>query len=212
MSINPQFDLAPAPSAEPSVHPDAEVKQCRLGRFTAVGARTLMEETELGDYSYIVNDGEVIYAQIGKFCSIAAQTRLNPGNHPMWRASQSHFTYRASRYFSGAADEAAFFEWRRAHPVTIGHDVWIGHGAVVLPGVRIGTGSVVAAGAVVTRDVEPYMIAAGVPAKPLRRRFPARIAERMAEIGWWDWDHDTLYSRLEDIRSLDAEDFIEKFG
>ena len=72
--------------------------------------------------------------RIGKFCSIAAMTRINPGNHPMERASQSHFTYRASAYFPGESDEADFFAWRRAHQVTIGHDVWIGHGAIVLPG------------------------------------------------------------------------------
>jgi acetyltransferase-like isoleucine patch superfamily enzyme len=83
----------------------------------------------------------------------------------MWRASQSHFVYRASKYFAGEEDEAAFFEWRRGHPVRIGHDVWIGHGAVILPGRTVGTGAVVAAGAIVTKDVEPYTIVAGNPAR-----------------------------------------------
>ena len=91
-------------------------------------------KSTLGDYSYVVNDSDVAYARIGKFCSIAAMTRINPGNHPMDRASQSHFTYRASAYFPGEADEAEFFAWRRSHQVRIGHDVWIGHGAIVLPG------------------------------------------------------------------------------
>ena len=76
-------------------------------------------EVELGDYSYVVNDSDIAYATIGKFCSIAAMTRINPGNHPMQRASQSHFTYRASAYFPGEADEEEFFAWRRAHR---GHD------------------------------------------------------------------------------------------
>ena len=73
-----------------------------------------MIESTLDDYSYVVNDCEIITTTIGKFCSIAAMVRINPGNHPMWRASQSHFTYRASSYFEGADDEAAFFDWRRA--------------------------------------------------------------------------------------------------
>jgi len=97
-----------------------------------LGATKFIEST-LGDYSYIASDSDVIYTKIEKFCSIAAMVRINPGNHPMHRATQSHFTYRASAYFDGEADEDEFFEWRRSHPVNIGHDVWIGHGAVVSP-------------------------------------------------------------------------------
>ncbi len=111
-------------------------------------------------------------------------TRINPGNHPMQRASQAHFTYRASAYFTGESDEAAFFEWRRRHHVGVGHDVWIGHGAVVLPGRNIGTGAVVAAGAIVTRDVPTYTIVAGNPARPIRRRFPEDIAARLVALAW----------------------------
>ena len=112
--------------------------------YTEVGARTRLTETILDDYSYIGEDGEVIYTAIGKFCSIASHTRINPGNHPMQRATQAHFTYRASAYFEGESDDAEFFEWRRAHHIHIGHDVWIGHGAIVLPGRDVGTGAVVA--------------------------------------------------------------------
>jgi acetyltransferase-like isoleucine patch superfamily enzyme len=93
---------------EPVIHPDARVSDCRLGRFTEVGARTILLETSLGDYSYIVQDGEVAYTQIGKFCSIASHVRINPGNHPMQRASQAHFSYRASAYWLQERDEAAF--------------------------------------------------------------------------------------------------------
>lgn len=197
---------------EPLVDPTAVVIGSRLGRFTEVGARTSFTESVLGDYSYVVNDSEVIYTTIGKFCSIAAMVRLNPGNHPMWRASQSHFVYRASRYFAGETDEAAFFEWRRAHKVTIGHDVWIGHGAIVLPGRSIGTGAVIAAGAVVTRDVAPYAIVAGVPARAIRERFSAGIAERLQALAWWDWEHERLRLALPDFRSLPVEAFLDKHG
>ena len=142
-----------------------------------------------------MNDSDIIYTTIGKFCSIAAMTRINPGNHPMQRASQAHFTYRASAYFPGEADEAEFFDWRRSPPVTIGHDVWIGHGAIVLPGRSIGTGAVVAAGAIVTKDVAPYTIVAGNPARPIRRRFPEAIAERLRRLAWWDWGHERCAGR-----------------
>lgn len=198
--------------AEPLIHPTASVRDCRLGRYTEVGARTSIVETEFGDYSYVVHDSDIIYAAVGKFCSIAAMTRINPGNHPMHRASQSHFTYRASAYFPGEQDESSFFDWRRSQRVTIGHDVWIGHGAIVLAGRSVGTGSVVAAGAVVTRDVAPYTIVAGNPARVVRSRFTASVAERMMALEWWDWDHDRLHAALPDFRSLDAEGFLEKHG
>jgi phosphonate metabolism protein (transferase hexapeptide repeat family) len=135
-------------STEPFVDPTASVRDCKLGAYTEVGARTILLEVTMADYSYVVNDAQITYTTIGKFCSIAAMTRINPGNHPMHRASQAHFTYRASSYFPGESDDAEFFAWRREHHVHIGHDVWIGHGAVILPGRSIGTGAVVAAGAV----------------------------------------------------------------
>lgn len=195
----------------PLIDPTAIVRECRLGQFTEVGARTQMTESELGDYSYIVNDGDVIYTQIGKFCSIAAQVRINPGNHPMWRATQAHFTYRSSAYFEDAEDETEFFEWRRSHPVVIGHDVWIGHGAVILAGRSIGTGAVVAAGAIVTKDVPAYTIVAGNPARPVRRRFEETIATRMEALAWWDWPHDCLRKALPDFRRLTAEEFLDRY-
>ena len=110
------------------------MRDSKLGAYTEVGARTILLEVAMADYSYVVNDAQITYTTIGKFCSIAAMTRINPGNHPMHRASQAHFTYRASAYFPGESDDAEFFAWRREHHVHIGHDVWIGHGAIILPG------------------------------------------------------------------------------
>src|SRR5262245_52211633 len=137
----------PALSEEPRIDPTAHVRQSKLGAWTSVGARTTIAETSFGDYSYVVNDSSIIYADIGKFCSIAAHTRINPGNHPLERAALHHFTYRSLSYQLGPADDEAFFEWRRRHQVAMGNDVWIGHGAVILPGVTLGDGAAVGGGA-----------------------------------------------------------------
>lgn len=196
----------------PTIDPTAIVVDSRFGRWTEVGARCRLTETVMDDWSYVVHDSEIIYTTIGKFCSIAAHTRINPGNHPMERITQSHVTYRASQFFDGEEDEVDFFARRRARPVTIGHDVWIGHGAIVLPGRTIGTGAVVAGGAVVTKDVAPYTIVAGNPARVVRRRFPEAIAERIAALAWWDWSRERLREALPDMRALDVEAFLEKWS
>src|SRR6195952_5977196 len=130
-------------SVKATIDPTAKLHETRLGAYTEVGARTILLEVAMDDYSYVVNDAQITYTTIGKFCSIAAMTRINPGNHPIHRATQAHFTYRATAYFPGEADDAEFFAWRRQHHVHIGHDVWIGHGAVILAGRSIGTGAVV---------------------------------------------------------------------
>jgi phosphonate metabolism protein (transferase hexapeptide repeat family) len=198
-------------SVEPTVDPTAQLQATKLGAYCEVGARTILLDVVMGDYSYVVNDAQMTYTRIGKFCSIAAMTRINPGNHPMHRATQAHFTYRASAYFPGESDEAEFFEWRKSHRVHIGHDVWIGHGAIILPGRSVGTGAVVAAGAVVTKDVPAYTIVGCNPARPIKRRFSDDIADRLARLSWWDWDHDALRAALPDFRRLGVEEFIEKY-
>ncbi|KIZ33750.1 MULTISPECIES: chloramphenicol acetyltransferase [Rhodopseudomonas] len=199
-------------STTPTIDPSARLTDSTLGAYCEVGARTSLLEVTMGNYSYVVNDSQIAYATIGKFCSIAAMTRINPGNHPMQRASQAHFTYRASAYFEGECDDAAFFDWRCQHHVHIGHDVWIGHGAIVLPGRNIATGAVVAAGAIVTKDVPAYTIVAGNPARIIRRRFSESTADRLAALGWWDWDHEILRMALPDFRDLAVEAFLDKYA
>jgi phosphonate metabolism protein (transferase hexapeptide repeat family) len=197
-------------SETPLVHPTAEITATSLGRYTEIDERCIINESEIGDYSYLIRECEVWAATIGKFANIASHVRINATNHPTWRASLHHFSYRAQDYWPDAEREEGFFEWRRAHRVTIGHDVWIGHGATILPGVSIGNGSVVGSGAVVTRPVEPYTIVGGVPARVIKPRFPAAIGERMNKLAWWDWEHHAIGEALADFRALSAEDFLNK--
>ncbi|MEJ5375396.1 MAG: chloramphenicol acetyltransferase [bacterium] len=196
--------------SEPSVDPSAVIEKCQLGVWTEVGARCRLQDTYLGDYSYVMEDCQIDHTSIGKFCSIAAACRINPGNHPLGRAALHHFTYRSFQY-GLAADDEEFFQWRRSHGVVLGHDVWLGHGVVVLPGVQIGTGAVIGAGAVVTRDVPPFTVVAGVPARVLRERFSREVQAALLRIGWWNWSHDQLKAALMDFRQLDAQAFVEKY-
>lgn len=199
-------------SEAPLVHPTAETTGSELGRWTEIAERSRVEESVIGDYSYVMQDCAIWCARIGKFANIAAAVRVNATNHPTWRPTLHHFTYRASDYWPDAEHENEFFAWRRANAVTIGHDTWLGHGVTILPGVTIGDGSVVGAGAVVSKDVAPYTIVGGVPARPIRERFTAAIGERFRALAWWDWDHERLRAALDDFRTLSAEAFLEKHG
>ena len=196
---------------EPRVHGSASLRNEKLGRFTEIKERVQFWDSELGDYSYIERHEEAIYTKIGKFCAIASNARINALEHPTERISQHKITYRPNEYFLGAKIDKAFRDGRIAKPVEIGHDVWIGHGAIVMPGVKIGHGAVVAAGAVVTKDVAPYAIAAGVPAKFLKWRFEPTISTRIIALAWWDWDHEQLAQAVDDMRALSVAAVLEKY-
>ncbi len=198
-------------SDQPVVHPTADVRDSHLGRYTEIGAGCHVHHSTIGDYSYAVEGTQIAYATVGKFSNIAAHVRIYASKHPMQRASLHHFTYRSSWYFDGESDDQSFFEWRAGQRIEIGHDTWIGHGAVIMPGVRVGHGAIIGSNAVVTRDIADFAIAVGVPARPIRERFRAPIAERLLALAWWDWEHEKLHAALPDFRSLAIEAFLDKY-
>ncbi|MBU2698385.1 CatB-related O-acetyltransferase [Pimelobacter sp. 30-1] len=150
---------------------------------------------EIGAFTYLVGGVIDSCSSIGRYCSLAAGVRIGEPDHPTDWLSTSPFQYDAGRFgWHPAAAEGTPLEpagFPRG-PATIGNDVWIGANAVVLRGVHVGDGAVIAAGAVVTRDVPPYAIVGGVPAKVIRSRFAPDLVAALQEVAWWRFSPNQL--------------------
>lgn len=195
----------------PLIHADCLVAGSTFGSYCEVGRGSRVLNSTFEDYAYCDRLSDIANTTVGKFANVAALTRIGPTDHPYGHASLHHFLYRSSYYWDDAGDDPEFFAARAARRTVIGPDTWIGHGAIIKPEVTIGAGAIVASGAVVTKDVPPYMIVAGVAAEPLRPRFAPQVADRLMALAWWDWDHGRLRAALEDFRALKAEAFLEKY-
>ena len=170
----------------PDIHSSVELgRPVRLARGVLLGPGT-----RIGDYTYI-NDGTLVgSARVGKFCSIGYYCNIGMHEHPTDFVSTSPFLYGVKNLFDAPPVWNDF-----ARPPVVGNDVWIGSHATILQGVCIGDGAIVAAGAVVTREVPPYAIVAGVPARVLRMRFEPREIEYLLSLCWWDLPLPELVSK-----------------
>ncbi len=164
----------------------------------------------IGRHSYgkpnvILFAGDSARVSIGSFCSLASEIEVMPGgNHPTDMVT----TYPLRRRLAGTEQPGE--PWSKGD-VTIGNDVWIGRGVKILGGVTIGDGAVIAAYSVVTKDIPPYAIAAGVPARVVRERFSEEIVERLLRIRWWEWDDAAILERVEDLTNTDLDAFTRKY-
>ena len=199
-------------ATEPLLHPGVKVVNTTFGAWCEVGEGSRVLNSDFGDYAYCDRLADIANTTVGKFSNIAAMTRIGPTDHPYRNAAQHHFLYRSSYYWDDAEDDAAFFAARAARRTVLGPDCWIGHGAIIKPDVTIGAGAIVASGAMVTRDVPPFVIVAGCPAVPIRGRFAPEVAEALMALAWWDWSHERLREALPDFRRLGAEAFVAKYA
>ena len=197
---------------KPLIHQECSIKNSNFGRFVEIGMGTHLLNAFVGDYSYCARYCDFANVEIGKFSNIASFVRIGPTDHPMDKASLHHFLYRSNDYWKDQKEDHEFFAAREARMANVGHDTWLGHGSIIKPEVIIGHGSIIGAGSVVTKNIKPYSIVAGNPARLIRMRFKDKVVDQLMEMSWWDWDHDTIGQRLKDFRELSVESFIEKFS
>lgn len=149
-------------------------------------------------YHYPINGDKLI---IGKFCSIAcgAKFLFTSANHKMSSLSTYPFPIFYEEWGLDAKDIRN--AWDNKGNIIIGNDVWIGYEAVIMAGVTIGDGAIIGTRAVVTKDVPPYTIVGGVPAKPIRKRFDDATVERLIKLRWWDWEHEKIAQSIAAIQA-----------
>ncbi|MEA4863577.1 MAG: CatB-related O-acetyltransferase [Victivallaceae bacterium] len=157
-------------------------------------------------YHYPVNHDRLV---IGKYCSIACGAKFifTSANHAMRPLSSYPFPIFFEEWGLDVKDVAS--AWDNKGGIEIGSDVWIGFEAVILAGVKIGDGAIIGARAVVTRDVPPYTIVGGVPAKPIRKRFPDEAVEKLLKLRWWDWPPEKVKAVLPLIQAGNWEELHE---
>lgn len=153
--------------------------------------------SSIGKYSYCGYDCCITHCDIGKFCSLASRISIGAAEHPIDWVSTSP-VFENTRH-SGPKKRFSRKPIPAIKRTIIGHDVWIGNGVIIKQGVVIGNGAIIGAGAVVTKDVKPYSIVAGCPAKHLRDRFSIDIANKLEQSQWWHLSDDELYNVADDI-------------
>ncbi len=184
------------------LHPRA-IRESKIDRKARIGAASQVVGSNVEKYSYCGYGCIIINATIGRFCSIADNVLIGGANHALTHVSTSPIFHDGKNPFNKILLNAPP---PRMKQTLIGNDVWIGHSAKINAGVIIGDGAVIGMGAVVSRDVPPYAIVGGVPARFIKNRFKPEIILKLIELRWWDWEEERIqsFSKLFD----DPEAFI----
>ncbi|MGQ0827064.1 MAG: CatB-related O-acetyltransferase [Bacteroidota bacterium] len=187
-----------------------EVKNCKFNNYNTIYKHARLRDSELGDFSYVARNSQIYNTTVGKFTSIGPNVSTGMGAHPSAGFVSTHpLFYSRLGQSSGLVivDKDIFNEFP---PTEIGNDVWVGNNAIIKYGVKIGDGAIIGAGAVVTKDVEPYSIVGGVPAKIIKYRFSQDQIEFLQNFKWWNKDLEWIKSNKDLFQNIDL--FIAKYG
>lgn len=167
--------------------------------FNAIGNDTIFASSSIGLGSYIADRSVITKAAIGKFCSIGSFVQTGLGVHPSSGFVSSHPAFYSTQKQAGFSfvdkdifKEHLFIDANKKYVVLIGNDVWIGNNVIIMDGIKIGDGAIIASGSIVTKDVAPYTIVGGVPAKFMKPRFDEQQTKKLLTIKWWDWSLDKI--------------------
>ena len=190
-----------------SIGDDSTVLRSRLGAFVSINRRNCLHDSKIGDLTYTGQFTAIHSANVGKYCSIAFGVDIGAASHDMTCTStlpMAHFDFART----GRLDKTAHADLSTR--CFVGNDVWIGAHAIILGDVKVGDGAVVGAGAVVTKNVPPYAIVAGVPARIIKYRFSQDIIRRLMQISWWNWPLDDVTGHSDLLTKKIDEDVLLK--
>ncbi|MCE6991385.1 CatB-related O-acetyltransferase [Dyadobacter sp. CY323] len=172
-----------------------------IGKNAQVLRGSFINHSQIGAYSYVGFNAMIQNAIIGNYCSISTDVRIGLGSHPLHLFSTSPIFYRKNNTLKiQLIEEDLLFEEYK--PIIIGSDVWVGANVIVMDGVEVGHGSVIAAGAVVTRDVPPYAVVAGIPAKIIKYRFSPEKVQMLLEKAWWRKNPEEIHAMQTELNSI----------
>lgn len=179
-----------------------------IHKTAKINSGATIVDSSIGRYSYTCYDDEIVNCEIGQFCSISDEVVIGGAEHPMDWVSTSPVFQNVKH--SGPKRKFAEFGFEGIKRTIIGNDVWIGKRAIIKAGVHIGDGAVVGSGSVVTKDVPPYAVVGGVPAKVIKYRFDETTIDRLLKSKWWDLSDDQLLKYARHIK--EPKDFLNKLA
>lgn len=169
------------------------INNTKFGNNVFLGENVSIVNSFIGDFSYVNSNSKIRNTAIGKFCSIGPNVQIVLGKHPSNFVSSHPMFYANNKPFKTFSDKIYIEEYGQ---VTIGNDVWIAEGVLIPGGVTIGNGAIITARSVVTKDVEPYSIVGGIPAKHIKYRFEADIIKKINDSEWWNWESELLKEKF----------------
>lgn len=184
----------------------SRIQESVLGRNVSIQRNSQIFNSKIGDYTYTGRNLTMWYATIGKFCSISWNVSIGGANHDYGRVTSHAFLY--SDMFDINEGRCGYDRFQ--DNCIIGNDVWIAANAVICRNVTIGDGAVIAAGAVVTKDVAPYSIVGGVPAKHLKYRFSNDVIIELLKIRWWELPYQVIRNKFELFNSIPTPDVLRQ--